>query len=72
MQVITKLILKSNISSKIFLITVIMLVVSNFIAAQGIITGRVLDEHMQPIHFANVVLLNHIEAYMTEVCLKSL
>ena len=62
MQVITKLILKSNISSKIFLITVIMLVVSNSIAAQGIITGRVLDEHMQPIHFANVVLLNHIDS----------
>lgn len=62
MQIITKLKLKRNISSKIFLITAIMLVISDSILAQGKITGRVLDEQMQPMEFANVVLLNDTDS----------
>ena len=45
-----------------YIFTSILGVVIDFCMAQGIITGRIVDEQSLPMEFANVMLVNHVDS----------
>ena len=47
---------------KQIIITMLLAFTTTGVAAQGNITGRVIDEQSQPIPFVNVVLLNRADS----------